>query len=132
MTMPKSVRVFISYAHEDETLRQKLEKQLSPLKRQNLIEVWHDREISAGIEWKLEEAILRIRRILHLAPELRDSVAVAPPRPGEFDDLLTRVKALQAQAMYVEALPLFERLTQIPAPSYEQSFDMWLGLGNVL
>jgi hypothetical protein len=46
-----AVKLFISYAHEDEKLREKLVKQLSTLKRQGAIEGWHDRDITAGSEW---------------------------------------------------------------------------------
>lgn len=42
--------VFFSYSHEDEELRNRLEKHLALLKRQNLIESWHDRRILAGSE----------------------------------------------------------------------------------
>jgi hypothetical protein len=47
-----AVEIFISYAHEDETLRRKLEKHLKLLQRQGLITTWYDREITAGEEWK--------------------------------------------------------------------------------
>jgi hypothetical protein len=40
--------VFFSYSHADEGLRDQLEKQLSLLKRQGIIETWHDRRIGAG------------------------------------------------------------------------------------
>jgi hypothetical protein len=40
--------VFFSYSHADEGLRDQLEKQLSILKRQGVIETWHDRRIGAG------------------------------------------------------------------------------------
>ena len=43
--------VFISYAHEDEPLRQRLEAHLSMLRRQRLIADWYDRQILAGDEW---------------------------------------------------------------------------------
>ncbi len=42
------VEIFCSYAHEDETLRQAFDELLKPLKRRNLIELWHDRRIEAG------------------------------------------------------------------------------------
>lgn len=42
--------VFFSYSHADEALRDQLEKQLSILKRQGIIETWHDRRIGAGNE----------------------------------------------------------------------------------
>jgi hypothetical protein len=47
--------VFFSYSHEDEELRNRLEKHLALLKRQGLVEAWHDRRILAGAE--LDQAI---------------------------------------------------------------------------
>ena len=46
--MPK---LFFSYSHADEELRDQLEKQLALLKRQGIIETWHDRRIGAGDEF---------------------------------------------------------------------------------
>lgn len=46
--------VFLSYSHADEGLRDQLEKQLAILRRQGVIEVWHDRRIAAGEEWAQE------------------------------------------------------------------------------
>lgn len=46
------VRVFYSYAHKDERLRERLVTHLRLLQRQGLIESWHDRQIEAGEEWK--------------------------------------------------------------------------------
>jgi len=46
--------VFICYAHEDEPLRQSLEKHLRVLQRQGLINVWHDHRISPGANWEQE------------------------------------------------------------------------------
>jgi TIR domain len=46
--------VFISYAHEDEPLRQQLEAHLSLLRRQGLVATWHDRQIVPGTEWARE------------------------------------------------------------------------------
>lgn len=42
------IRVFFSYAHEDEEYRDQLEIHLSMLRRQGIIESWHDRRIEAG------------------------------------------------------------------------------------
>jgi tetratricopeptide (TPR) repeat protein len=50
--MRPPVRVFYSYAHEDEELRDELEKHLSLLQRQGIIQPWHDREITAGRDWE--------------------------------------------------------------------------------
>jgi hypothetical protein len=42
------ITVFFSYAHHDEALRNELEKHLAMLKRQGVIDTWHDRKIDAG------------------------------------------------------------------------------------
>ena len=42
------VNLFFSYSHKDEALRDELDKHLSILKRQGIINVWHDRRINAG------------------------------------------------------------------------------------
>ncbi len=49
-----ALKVFFCYAHEDELLLKKIQMQLKPLQRQGLIELWHDREINAGMEWEHE------------------------------------------------------------------------------
>lgn len=49
------VSVFMSYSHVDEALRDQLEKHLSTLKRDGVIDIWHDRRIVAGEE--LDHAI---------------------------------------------------------------------------
>jgi hypothetical protein len=41
-------RVFFSYSHLDEQYRDRLEKNLAMLKREGLIEAWHDRRITPG------------------------------------------------------------------------------------
>jgi hypothetical protein len=41
-------RLFFSYSHKDEGLRDQLETHLAMLKRQGFIETWHDRRITAG------------------------------------------------------------------------------------
>jgi internalin A len=48
----QAARLFYSYAHKDESLRNELETHLKLLHRQGLIESWNDRDIEAGDEWK--------------------------------------------------------------------------------
>lgn len=48
------VSLFVSYSHRDEQLRQELEKHLTMLQRQGVIEVWHDRRIGPGDEIDVE------------------------------------------------------------------------------
>jgi hypothetical protein len=52
MTSPKPLRIFCSYAHEDEEHLDELRTTLRGLERQGLIEWWHDREIVPGWEWE--------------------------------------------------------------------------------
>src|SRR6266567_2024682 len=48
------VTIFCCYAHEDEALLNQLKRHLIPLQRQGLIDIWYDRDISAGTEWEQE------------------------------------------------------------------------------
>jgi hypothetical protein len=51
---PSPIEVFFSYSHKDEDLCVELVKHLSILKRQGVIQDWHDRKIGAGKEWEGE------------------------------------------------------------------------------
>lgn len=42
--------IFFSYSHADEQMRDELEKHLTMLKRQGLVDTWHDRRLRAGDE----------------------------------------------------------------------------------
>lgn len=44
-------KLFFSYSHKDEALRDELEVHLAILQRQGLVQVWYDRRISAGQEF---------------------------------------------------------------------------------
>src|SRR6266513_5117730 len=43
-----AIEVFISYSHQDQALRQKLDNHLANLKRQNIITSWYDGDITPG------------------------------------------------------------------------------------
>ncbi len=49
-----ALKIFISYAHEDEPYRLELEKYLIVLKLQGIIEHWDDRKIVPGDKWEDE------------------------------------------------------------------------------
>ena len=51
MASQQSVTLFISYAHRDEELKSQLDKHLTPLKLQKVIEKWSDRQIQGGQDW---------------------------------------------------------------------------------
>ncbi|MEA5602162.1 SUMF1/EgtB/PvdO family nonheme iron enzyme [Nostoc sp. UHCC 0252] len=46
-----SLKVFCSYSHNDEPLKDELAKHLTMLEQQGLISTWHDRKIPPGREW---------------------------------------------------------------------------------
>ena len=48
---PLPLKVFVSYAHDDEGLRAELGKHLSALEAEGLLRVWQDRQITAGSDW---------------------------------------------------------------------------------
>ncbi len=52
--LTKAIEIFLAYAHEDEKLRNELEKRLVTLQRQGLITAWHDSRIIAGSNRKQE------------------------------------------------------------------------------
>jgi hypothetical protein len=64
-----ALKVFVSYSHSDEDVKQELVKHLYPLTRLRMIESWDDRQIKAGDEWggeidqKLEAADIIILMI---------------------------------------------------------------------
>jgi Type ISP C-terminal specificity domain/N-6 DNA Methylase/TIR domain len=63
----KAIELFYSYAHEDEALRNQLDKHLKLLQRQGYITQWHDRAIDAGSVRSTQiEAHLEAARIILL------------------------------------------------------------------
>ncbi len=52
--MDKPIKVFYSYSHKDDALRERLAAHLAILERQDLIEDWHHRKIAAGEDWARE------------------------------------------------------------------------------
>ena len=50
----RPLRLFYSYSHKDEVLRDQLDTHLKILERQNLIQPWHDRRIDPGMEFAVE------------------------------------------------------------------------------
>ena len=51
---PIPVRVFVSYAHDDEARLKRLDSMLGVLERQHGLTAWHDRRLIAGDEWDEE------------------------------------------------------------------------------
>jgi internalin A len=64
----RAVRVFISYAHKDESLRAELDAHLKLMQRTRLIQKWDDRSLKPGEEWQqgIDENLERADIILLL------------------------------------------------------------------
>ncbi len=45
------INIFISYSHVDDNYRNELQKHLTSLQHQSIVETWHDRRIISGEEW---------------------------------------------------------------------------------
>jgi len=85
--------LFISYAHEDESYRQQFDKHLSALRREGLVEDWHDRRITAGQDWAgaIDAALDRAHIVLLLvSPDFMAS---------EYCNEVETQRAMQRQAM---------------------------------
>jgi hypothetical protein len=52
--MQQKIKVFVSYVDEDDDFRKQLGNHLSQLKQRNIIDIWHNREISPGHDWEHE------------------------------------------------------------------------------
>ena len=85
-------------------------------------------EASGFAPYPPDEAARRLLRTLGLTPRGEAPAPVAPQPTEGVDDLLARGKALIGQKKYAEALPLFERASQL-APG---SFEAWANLGYIL
>src|SRR6476469_1148381 len=48
------LKIFYSYSHADEQIRLELAKAIALMRRQGLIEDWHDRKIVPGADWAAE------------------------------------------------------------------------------
>ncbi len=66
--MGQEVRIFVSYSHKDEALRDQVVTHLGLLLRQGFVAVWHDRKIPPGDRWakKIDEQLKASQIILLL------------------------------------------------------------------
>ncbi len=55
------IHIFLSYAASDEPLSRELQKHLSPLQQQNIIDMWSTGQIAAGTSWS-QQINLRLRQ----------------------------------------------------------------------
>ncbi len=117
----KAITIFYCYAREDKTLRDELDKHLTPLRRSGLITSWYDREVNPGQEWEKEiDAHLNTAHIVLLlvSPDFVDSdycygkeMIRALERHDAGD---ARVIPILMRSVYWEKAP-FSKLQMLPA-----------------
>ncbi|HYU71171.1 MAG TPA: TIR domain-containing protein [Ktedonobacteraceae bacterium] len=97
--------VFISYAHEDEQLKKSLDKHLSILKQQGIVNAWSSKEIPVGAQWNKEiNARLEAANVILLlvSPDyLASSASVR-----EMEQALKRAKAGEARVIPIILRPV--------------------------
>lgn len=99
------VTLFFSYSHKDEALRDELEKHLTSLKHQDIIDTWHDRRIEAGEEWATQiDDQLRTADIILLLISA-DFIASRYCYDLEMKEALRRHKAGEARVVPVILRP---------------------------
>jgi formylglycine-generating enzyme required for sulfatase activity len=130
--MERNITVFISYAHKDEDLREELEKHLCLLKRQYFINVWHDRDISAGTDWKraISTQLNTAQIILLLISP--DFMASEYCYSDEMKQAIGRHQAKEARVIPIilrhvdwEEDPLFGHLQALPTGGAPIESDRW-------
>lgn len=101
------IDIFYSYAHEDEVLRERLEKHLSVLSQQQLITGWHDRNIHAGEEWAQEISVHFDTVDIILLLISPDFMASAYINSVEMKRALERHNAGEARVIPVILVPVY-------------------------
>ena len=132
------VNIFFCYAREDEILLNKLKSHLRPLQRQGLINVWHDRNISAGTEWEqaINEHLNAAQIVLLLvSPDFMDSdycysieMARALERHGRGE---AKVVPIILRPVYWQGEPL-GKLQALPTDGKPVTSATWHDLDSAL
>lgn len=120
LSKDEKTRIFISYAHGDEGYRNNIVSHLSALKNQEMIEVWHDRQIIAGqwdpqIKKAMEEADLFLFLI---TPKFLASRYI-----GEIEIITAYKKFKEGKAKIMPVLCEFCDWERQPVSKNEKIFD---------
>jgi len=105
--MPSTVRIFCSYSHQDEDALNALKAHLAEVRRQGLIEDWHDRCIQPGDDWAeaIDEALESADLVLLLVS--KDFLASDYCNGIELKRALERVAAGEARIVPVYIRPCY-------------------------
>lgn len=124
-----AAKVFMSYSHKDEELRDQLEVQLAMLKREGLVEVWHDRRMLAGdrLDWTIDKNLNEADIILLLLSP--DFLASDYCYKMEKATALSRAQSGEARLISVVLRPCDWKHTDLPkfvmTPKDAKPITMW-------
>jgi len=105
---PAPLKLFLSYAHEDEELADRLKAHLAGLVRSGLIDIWYDRRIQPGADWSAE-----------IARELEQADLILFLLSADFldSDYCSQVEARRALERHLEGsarvVPIFLRPVEL-------------------
>jgi internalin A len=131
--------LFISYSHKDESLRNELDTHLKILQRSELIDVWHDRKIEAGDDWKkkIDENLERADIILLLLSpdfiasdychEIEAKRALERHRQGEARVIPVVFRPCNWQTLEVASLQSLPR-DGLPITQWKDKDSAWLNV----
>ena len=133
----RSVEIFISYAPEDEKLREKLVKHLAALKRSGLVNLWYDHKVAPGFdhEEEMKQHLKAAQIILLLVSP--DFIASDYCYSIEMQQAIERHKNAEARAVSVLLRPVYLQDTSLaslpmlpkdakPVTKYEDQDDAML------
>ncbi len=117
------VKIFICYAHEDERFREVLDKCFTSLKRDGVVDVWHDRRIELGEDWEaaIKEALNQCKLgVLLISNDFLDSNFI---HLTELPELLKRrgeglkLIPILVRPSTFKTNPILNKLQVIPDPT---------------
>ncbi len=105
--MASPIEVLLCYAEEDELQRKELARHLGVLKRQDIINFWHDRQISAGTE--------RVREIDKAVEELEE----------QSSDIVSTICTLEGHAEAVTSITISPDAQTLASGSWDKTIKIW-------
>src|SRR6266516_1299395 len=105
--MASPIEVLLCYAEEDELQRKELARHLGVLKRQDIINFWHDRQISAGTE--------QVREIDKAVEELEE----------QSSDIVSTICTLAGHAEAVIIITISPDAQTLASGSWDKTIKIW-------